>query len=125
MVLTASPTLKPCDARPDRGDGPRRLVAQAGGELRVFQVLAAAEHRLGAVEPQRLDADLDLALAGRRDLELLDLEDFGAAGLVESHDSRHVPLLLRVIRRQTISRDSSGRDNSMMRRTLSEDVRFG
>jgi sulfatase modifying factor 1 len=31
---------------------------------------------------------------------------------VESHDSRHVPLLLRAIRRRTICRDCSGRGNS-------------
>ncbi len=29
--------LEALDARPDRGDGPRRLVTQAGGELGLFQ----------------------------------------------------------------------------------------
>src|SRR5262249_38025343 len=56
--------------------------------------LAPAEHRLGAIEPQRLDADLDLALLGRRDVELLDLQDFGSAGFVESYYSCHGVLLL-------------------------------
>jgi hypothetical protein len=42
-----------------------------------------------------VDADLDLALSGRRNLDLLDLEDFGPADLVESYDSRHLPLLLK------------------------------
>src|SRR5262249_36868333 len=59
--------------------------------------LATAEHRLGAIEPQRLDADLDLALPGRRDVELLDLEDLGPAGFVESYDSWHCVLLLTIV----------------------------
>ena len=41
--------------------------------------------------------------------ERVHLEDFGSTDLMKSHDSRHVSLLLRVIRRQTILRDSSGR----------------
>ena len=53
-----------------------------------------AGHRLGAIEPQRLDADLDLALPGRRDVELLDLQDLGPAGLVESYYPCHGVLLL-------------------------------
>ncbi len=41
--------------------------------------------------------------------ERVHLEDFGSTDLMKSHDSRHVSLLLRVIRRQPILRDSSGR----------------
>jgi hypothetical protein len=59
-----------------------------------------------------VDADLDLARTGRRDLDLLDAEDFGATDFVESHASRHVPLLLRAIRRRTFFRDCSGLGNS-------------
>src|SRR5262245_3867110 len=81
-------------AWPYGGDGARGLVPEACGQLGVFEVMAPAEHRLGAVEAQRLDADLDLALARRWDLQVFDLKDFGAAGLVESHDARHVCLLL-------------------------------
>src|SRR5262245_17387374 len=60
--------LEALHAQPDGGDGARRLVAEAGGQLGVFEVLSPAAHRLGAVQPQSLDADLDLALARRRDL---------------------------------------------------------
>ena len=91
------PNLEALHAGPYGGDGPRRLVPKAGRQLGVFEVLAAAEHRLGAVQPQRLDGDLDLALARRRDFDVFDLEDFRAAGLVESHDARHDSLLFRRI----------------------------
>src|SRR3954447_10007418 len=56
--------LDPFDALADGGHRPRRLVAVPGREPGLFEVLAATEHRLRAIEPQRLDADLDLPLAG-------------------------------------------------------------
>src|SRR6516225_7162503 len=86
--------LEPLAARADGGDRPGRLPPDAGREIGLFDVLAPAEHRLGAIEPQRLDADLDLALPGRRDVELLDLQDRGSAGLVESYYPCHGVLLL-------------------------------
>src|SRR5215510_5524742 len=86
--------LEPVSARPDGGDRPGRLTPDAGRELGLIDVLAPAEHRLGAIEPQRLDADLDLALPGRRDVEVLDLQDLGPANLVESYYSCHGVLLL-------------------------------
>src|SRR5262245_23974333 len=86
--------LEPVAARADGGDRPGRLIPDAGREIGLFDVLAPAEHRLGAIEPQRLDADLDLALPGWRDVELLDLQDLGPAGLVESYYSCHGVLLL-------------------------------
>jgi hypothetical protein len=55
--------------------------------------LAPPEHRFGAVQPQRLDPDLDLALSGWGHLDLFNPEDFRATGLVKSHDTRHVTLL--------------------------------
>src|SRR5262249_10332337 len=88
--------LEPVAARPDGGDRTGRLIPDAGWQIGPFDVLAPAEHRLGAIEPQRLDADLDLALPGRRDLELLDLQDLGSAGLVESYYSCHDVLLLTI-----------------------------
>src|SRR5262249_4245599 len=45
-------------------------------------------------EPQRLDADMDLTLPRRPDVKLLDLQDRGSAGLVESYYSCHGVLLL-------------------------------
>src|SRR5262249_18105459 len=86
--------LEPLAAWADSGDRPGRLIADAGREIGLIDVLAPAEHRLGAIEPQRLDADLDLALPGRRDVELLDLQDLAPAGLVESYYSCHGVLLL-------------------------------
>src|SRR5262249_28967730 len=86
--------LDPLAARADGGDRPGRLIPDAGREIGLFDVLAPAEHRLGAIEPQRLDADLDLASPGRRDVEVLDLQDLGSAGLVESYYPCHGVLLL-------------------------------
>src|SRR5262249_319242 len=86
--------LEPLATRADGGDRPGRLIPDAGREIGLFEVLAPAEHRLGAIEPQRLDADLDLAFPGRRDVEVLDLQDLGSAGLVESYDPCHGVLLL-------------------------------
>src|SRR3954470_11977563 len=71
--------LESLDVRPDGGDGTRRLVPQTRRQPGLFQVLAPPEHRFGAVEPQRLDTDLDLAVAGGRDYDLFHPEDFGAA----------------------------------------------
>src|SRR5262249_37545232 len=86
--------LEPVAARADGGDRPGRLITDAGREIRLFDVLAPAEHRLGAIEPQRLDADLDFAFPRRRDIEVLDLQDLGAGGLVESYYPCHDVLLL-------------------------------
>src|SRR5262249_834016 len=76
--------LEPLAARADGGNRPGRLTPDAGRELGLIDVLAPAEHRLGAIEPQRLDADLHLALPGRRDVEVLDLQDLGSAGLTRT-----------------------------------------
>jgi hypothetical protein len=62
--------------------------------LRLPYVLAGSEHHLGAVQSQRVDADPDLTFPGRRDPDLLDPQDLGAAGLVKAHGSRHGLLLL-------------------------------
>src|SRR5215468_11605525 len=97
--------LEPLAARADGGDRPGCLISDAGRESGLFDVLAPTEHRLGAIEPQRLDLDLDLALPGRRDVELLDLQDLGSAGLVESYYSCHGVLLL-----TTVVCGSSGRN---------------
>src|SRR5262245_44195148 len=89
--------VEPIAARADGGDRPGRLIPDAGRELGLFDVLAPAEHRLGAIEPQRLDLDLDLALPGQRDVEVLDLQDLGSAGLVESYYPCHGILLLKTV----------------------------
>src|SRR6516162_5432330 len=86
--------LEPLAARADGGDRPGRLIPDASREIGLFDVLAPAKHRLGAIEPQRLDANLDLAFPGWRDVEVLDLQDLGSAGLVESYYSCHGFLLL-------------------------------
>ena len=85
--------LESLAARANRGDRSGRLNPDASWKIGLFDVLASAEHRLGAIEPQRLDADLDLAFPGRRDVEVLDLQDLGSAGLVESYYPCHGVLL--------------------------------
>ncbi len=95
MVLTGSPTWKPLDVGSNCGHRSRCLVTQTGGQLGIFQILAAAEHRFGTVEPDRFDRDLHLALTGRRDFHLLDPQNFRAADLVESHDFGHDRFLLK------------------------------
>src|SRR5208337_408401 len=44
-----------------------------------------------------MDANLHLALPGRRDFDLLDPKDFGPTDLVKSYNSRHTSVLLYVI----------------------------
>src|SRR5262249_43543238 len=98
---------EPLGARADGGDRPGRLIPDASREIGLFDVLAPAEHRLRAIEAQRLDADLDLAFLRRRDVEVLELEDLGSAGLVESYNPCHGVLLLQRVRvdsRYTIKR---------------------
>ena len=50
--------------------------------------LTAAEHDLGAVQPQCEDAHLNFVGAGRRQFDFLDLENLGAPDLVEPYDTR-------------------------------------
>ncbi|MCO5553511.1 hypothetical protein L7F22_007033 [Adiantum nelumboides] len=51
-------------ARADGGDGARGLVAQTGREPGRLDVLTAPEHRLGPVQPDRLDGDDGLPRPG-------------------------------------------------------------
>ena len=44
-----------------------------------------------------MNAQLDLAHTGRRDFEFLDLQNLWAAGLMKTHDFRHVDLLVRTV----------------------------
>src|SRR5690606_25595573 len=77
------------DAGPDLLDRAVAFVADARRQLRLHGIAAGAEHRLGAVEPDRLHANTHLAFARRADLLLLDLEHLGSAELAEHHDSCH------------------------------------
>src|SRR5262245_28891213 len=87
--------LEALHAWTDHGNGPGRLVPPPSRPLGLPQVLPAAEHRLGAIQPQRRDANLDLALPGWRNLDVIDLKDLGATNLVKPHDARHGSLPLR------------------------------
>ena len=86
------------DAGPNRGHRSRRLVPQSGGNLGLFQILAVAKHSLGAVQSQRMDADLHLSLSRKRDFDLLDPQDFGPTNLVKPYNSRHASVLLYITR---------------------------
>src|SRR5208337_4677506 len=103
--------LEALDTRPNRGHGSRRLVPQSGGKLGLFHILAPAKHSLGAVQSQCMDADLYLALSGRRDFDLLDPEDFGPTDLVKPYNSRHASVLLYVIPHCSTTRYSTDRGN--------------
>ena len=89
---------KTLDPFTDGGNRSRRLVSVSSRKLGVRDILAGAEHHLGAVESQRFDADLHLALSGGRNFDILDPEDFGPTDLVKSYDSRHRIVLLYVVR---------------------------
>src|SRR5262249_30130724 len=86
--------LEPVAARANGGDRPGRLVPHAGREIGLFDVLAPAGHRLSAIEPQRLDLDLDPDLTGARAVGVLGFQAIGSAGLVESYYPCHGILLL-------------------------------
>jgi hypothetical protein len=55
----------------------------------LFLIFVHSTRRISR-EAQRVDADVDLALPGQRDLNLFDAEDFGSADLLESYDSRRL-----------------------------------
>ena len=77
------------DARADRLDGPRGLVTEPARQAWGVEILAAAKHRLGPIEPQRMDANPDLVLPRRRDFYLFDPQYFGASGLMKTYDACH------------------------------------
>src|SRR5437588_8323879 len=77
------------DTFTDDLDGSRCLVAEARWELRLVQVCAAAEHGLGAIEAQGMDADLHFARAGQREVYLFESQNLGPSGLVETHYACH------------------------------------
>jgi len=49
-----------------------------------------AEHHLGAVQPDAANGDLDLVGGGKRNLDVLDLEDAGVAVLMDADYFGHV-----------------------------------
>jgi hypothetical protein len=51
-----------------------------------LEVLAVAEHDLGAIESESFDAETDLACTRLRKWEFIKLEDFGGSGLMEAND---------------------------------------
>jgi hypothetical protein len=51
-----------------------------------LQVLAIAEHDLGAVESESFDAETDFTWARLRNWQFIKLEDFGGSGLMEAND---------------------------------------
>ena len=62
------------------------LVTVLGWKDWRLEVLAVAEHDLGAVESESFDAQTDFARTGLRKWEFIKLEDFGGAGLMEAND---------------------------------------
>src|SRR6185437_5583700 len=75
------------DARPDFLDDARRLGAERARQRRGIE--AAPEIGLDIVEADRGMAHARLALAGLADLHLVPLQDFRAAGLVETDGVGH------------------------------------
>src|SRR5262245_26007854 len=67
------------DTGADSFDGAGGFVAQPRGKGRLLEVLSQSEHRLGAVQPQRLHGDSHLTGARRRNVDGIDLENLGAA----------------------------------------------
>ena len=84
MVLTASPILKPWTPGPIAATVPAASYPSRAGSFGSSRYWPLRNMALGAVESQCVDADLNLTLPGWRDLDLLDLEDFGSTDLMKA-----------------------------------------
>jgi hypothetical protein len=83
------------DAGADLGDHAGQVAALAGGKCRrpTRVQKALADHGLAGVDPGRLHAHDDLALAGLPRLDVDDVQDVGPAVLIKSHRLWHLVLL--------------------------------
>jgi hypothetical protein len=70
-------------------DNARRLETKPAGQGRSLDITARAQQRLGAVEAESLDADLNLARTRWRKVDILDTQNLGTAMLVESDNTCH------------------------------------
>src|SRR3954452_12828084 len=95
MGVEAEETRDGADAlaNPSRVDAGANSFDDAGGLVPVlcreawsFKILSAAEHDLGAVEANGFDTEAYLSLTRLGNGEFIELEDFGAASLVEAND---------------------------------------
>ncbi len=71
------------DAGANGFDNTCRFVAVLRGEDRIFKILAVAEHDLGAVEAESLDAETNLAVGGLGNGAIFELKNLCGAGLVK------------------------------------------
>lgn len=94
------------DARSDCIDNARGFKAKPRGKGRMLDILSAAYQRLGAVQPQRLDADANLAVARGANGKLADTQNLRPSELIEHHGARHLHsfLLVRNVRYEALSR---------------------
>ncbi|GEM_PF-6783455 len=74
------------NAGADGLDGPGGFVADERRELRLHEVLTTAEHDLGAVETDGLDAKADLTGGWFGSRNGLQHQNFGITGLVETNN---------------------------------------
>src|SRR5436190_23263383 len=81
--------LQILNARPDRFNDAGRFVSQSRGEDRKFKILTGSKHRFGPIEPQRLDRDADFARTWLRDVDRVNLQNFGTADFTESNRACH------------------------------------
>ena len=77
------------DARPDCDHLARALVAGGEGHADGRRISAHAEIRVDEIDAGGVRLDLDLALPGRRNVDVLISEDFGTARLVNTHCRDH------------------------------------
>jgi hypothetical protein len=70
-------------------DDARSLVADAGGQLGLFEIAAVHVHGFGAIEADGLDAEAEFAFAGLTRGCAFETEIFGATELVEADDFWH------------------------------------
>jgi hypothetical protein len=76
-------------------DNSGSLVTVPGWRDWSFQILAIAEHNLGAVESESFDPETDFPWARFRHWQFIKLEHFGGPGLVEANNlygTRHAYL---------------------------------
>ena len=82
------------DAGADGFDDAGGFIAEAGGQTRLLQILAASVEGFGAVEANGLNADADFAGLGLARGLLFKLENLGTAELMEAHNLGHGVLLV-------------------------------
>lgn len=76
----------------NRFDDTRCLKAKTGRQRRRLDISARTQQRLGPVETQCLDPDLNLAPTERGNIEILDAQNLGTTMLMKANNTCHAAI---------------------------------